>query len=66
MILTDDNFATIAKAIHEAKRDWDSGNEISYLGIWDAARIDKKPVCEIGLKHRIPYGFHGLWRPYRA
>ena len=45
---------------------YDSGNEVSYLGIWDAARIDKKPVCEIGLKHRIPYGFHGLWRPYRA
>ena len=40
---------------------YDSTSDRSYLGIWDATRIDKKPICEIWLPHRIPYGFHGLW-----
>lgn len=45
---------------------YDSLNESSYLAVYDAARIDKKPVCEIGVPHRIPYGFHGLWRHNRV
>ena len=40
---------------------YDSTTDRSYLGIWDAAHIDKKTICEIWLPHRIPYGFHGLW-----
>lgn len=44
---------------------YDSQNDSSYLAIYDAARIDKKPMCEIVLPHRIPYGFHGLWKPHR-
>jgi carotenoid cleavage dioxygenase-like enzyme len=45
---------------------YDSANNRSYLAIYDAARIDKKPVCEIRLPHRIPYGFHGTWRASRV
>ncbi len=45
---------------------FDSKKNSSYLAIYDAARIDKKPLCEIAVPHRIPYGFHGTWRPSRA
>jgi len=40
---------------------YDSSSERSYLSISDAERLDKKPVAEIALPHRVPYGFHGLW-----
>lgn len=45
---------------------YDSTSDRSYLAVYDAERIDKKPVCEIGVPHRIPYGFHGLWRQSRS
>ena len=45
---------------------YNSREENSYLAIYDAEKADKKPVCEIGVLHRIPYGFHGVWRPQRS
>lgn len=45
---------------------YDSKNAKSYLGIFEADKLDKKPLCEIGLPHRIPYGFHGAWRHSRG
>lgn len=45
---------------------YDSTADRSYLAVYDAARMDKKPLCEIGVPHRIPYGFHGLWRQSRT
>lgn len=40
--------------------------ERSYLAIFDAARPEKRPLCEIWLPHRVPYGFHGTWRQHRS
>lgn len=37
----------------------------SYLAVFEAAKPDKKPLCEIWLPHRVPYGFHGTWRQHR-
>ncbi len=35
----------------------------SDLVILDAQNIDCEPVATVTLPHRIPYGFHGNWRP---
>lgn len=45
---------------------YDSYGKNSYLGIFDAARPDKRALCEVHLPHRIPYGFHGAWRSGRG
>lgn len=45
---------------------YDSTAERSYLAIFDAAKPERKPVCEIWLGHRVPYGFHGTWRQQRT
>ncbi|MFZ5627669.1 MAG: carotenoid oxygenase family protein [Spirochaetota bacterium] len=45
---------------------YDSHTDHSYLGIFDAAKPDKRALCEIHVPHRIPYGFHGTWRPGRS
>lgn len=35
----------------------------SELLILDAQAIDKEPLATVKLPHRIPFGFHGNWRP---
>jgi carotenoid cleavage dioxygenase len=35
----------------------------SDLAVFDAAALDKGPVAMAELGHRVPYGFHGNWRP---
>ena len=45
---------------------YDSHAKNSYLGIFDAAKPDKRALCEVHLPHRIPYGFHGAWRSGRS
>lgn len=45
---------------------YDSHSNHSYLGIFDAAKPDKRALCEVHVPHRIPYGFHGAWRPGRT
>lgn len=44
---------------------YDSNSDHSYLGIFDAAKPDRRAVCEVHVSHRIPYGFHGAWRSGR-
>jgi len=44
---------------------YDSQARNSYLGIFDAARPEKRALCEVHVPHRIPYGFHGVWRSGR-
>ncbi len=45
---------------------FDSTQNRSYLAIFDAQKPDRKPLCEIYLPHRVPYGFHGAWRHNRT
>ncbi len=40
---------------------YDSTADRSYLAIYDAEKSERRPLCEIGVSARIPYGFHGLW-----
>ncbi len=35
----------------------------SDLLVLDACNVDAKPLATVKLPHRIPYGFHGNWRP---
>jgi carotenoid cleavage dioxygenase-like enzyme len=35
----------------------------SYLAILDSTRIESGPIAKAHLDHRIPLGFHGVWRP---
>ncbi|MCC2679844.1 MAG: putative dioxygenase [Pseudobdellovibrio sp.] len=35
----------------------------SYLAVFDAANISRGPICEIWLRHHLPIGFHGFWKP---
>ena len=35
----------------------------SDLLVFDAGGIDRGPIAEAQLSHRVPYGFHGNWRP---
>lgn len=45
---------------------YDSASRHSYLAIYDAAKPDRRALCEVHVPHRIPYGFHGTWRPGRT
>jgi carotenoid cleavage dioxygenase len=35
----------------------------SDLAVFEAASLDKGPIAVAELGHRVPYGFHGNWRP---
>ncbi|MGH7075631.1 MAG: carotenoid oxygenase family protein [Stellaceae bacterium] len=35
----------------------------SDLAVFDAAALDKGPVAVAELSHRVPFGFHGNWKP---
>ncbi len=35
----------------------------SELLVFDALNIDREPLARVELPHRVPYGFHGNWRP---
>jgi carotenoid cleavage dioxygenase-like enzyme len=34
----------------------------SYLAILDAMHIEAGPIAKAHLDHRVPLGFHGVWR----
>lgn len=38
----------------------------SELWIFDAKTFDPKPIAQVILPDRVPYGFHGTWIPKRA
>ena len=35
----------------------------SDLAVFDAGRWSKGPIAIAELSHRVPFGFHGNWRP---
>ena len=35
----------------------------SDLGVFDAAELERGPIALAELSHRVPFGFHGNWRP---
>jgi carotenoid cleavage dioxygenase len=35
----------------------------SDLAVFDAAGLDQGPIAVAELSHRVPFGFHGNWRP---
>jgi carotenoid cleavage dioxygenase len=42
---------------------YDGNIDKSKLVIIDTLNFDKKPVCEIILPQRVPFGAHGNWMP---
>ncbi len=42
---------------------YDEARNRSCLAIFDARRLERGPMCRALLDHRVPMGFHGLWRP---
>ena len=41
---------------------FDEDRNASYLAIFDAEDIERGPIAQAHLDHRVPVGFHGLWR----
>jgi carotenoid cleavage dioxygenase len=41
---------------------FDEGRNASHLAIFDAEDIERGPIARAHLDHRVPVGFHGLWR----
>ena len=35
----------------------------SDLAVFDAATLEQGPIAAAELSHRVPFGFHGNWRP---
>lgn len=35
----------------------------SDLAVFDAAAVERGPIAVAELSHRVPFGFHGNWRP---
>jgi carotenoid cleavage dioxygenase len=42
---------------------FDEERNASHLAIFDAERIEAGPIARAHLDHRVPVGFHALWRP---
>jgi len=42
---------------------YDAERQASSLVVLDAAAVAEGPIATARLDHRIPYGFHGSWRP---
>jgi carotenoid cleavage dioxygenase-like enzyme len=42
---------------------FDELRNASYLAILDAMHIEEGPIAKAHLDHRVPLGFHGVWRP---
>jgi carotenoid cleavage dioxygenase len=45
---------------------FDEPRNASHLAIFNAQSLEKGPVARAMLDHRVPLGFHGLWRPNPA
>ena len=58
-----------AKDLENPEKGWiltvvyDGKTDQSEVWIFDADRLDKKPVCRLGLPEVIPLSFHGTWHP---
>ena len=42
---------------------YDANRQASHLVILDAENVQDGPLATAYLDHRVPYGFHGNWRP---
>ena len=42
---------------------YDATTDTSHLLILDAENIEQGPIGKAMLEHRVPFGFHGNWRP---
>lgn len=42
---------------------WREAEQRSDLLVFDATRIENGPVAIVHLPYRVPFGFHGAWRP---
>jgi carotenoid cleavage dioxygenase-like enzyme len=42
---------------------FDEDRNTSHLAIFDAEDLESGPIARAHLDHRVPVGFHGLWRP---
>ncbi len=42
---------------------YDADRDKSHLMILDARNIEAGPLAKARLEHRVPFGFHGNWRP---
>jgi carotenoid cleavage dioxygenase-like enzyme len=41
---------------------FDERRNASYLAILDAMHIEGGPIAKVHVDHRVPIGFHGVWR----
>ena len=41
---------------------YDETRDASYLAIFDTHELERGPIARAHLDHRVPVGFHGLWR----
>jgi len=41
---------------------FDEARGASHLAIFDAERIERGPIARAHLKHRVPIGFHAIWK----
>ena len=42
---------------------WRGAERRSDLIVLDADALADGPVATVALSHRVPFGFHGTWRP---
>ena len=42
---------------------YDEGRMASHLVILDAQNLNSGPLATAYLDHRVPFGFHGNWKP---
>jgi carotenoid cleavage dioxygenase-like enzyme len=42
---------------------FDEERSASHLAILDASEVERGPIARAHLDHRVPVGFHAIWRP---
>ncbi len=42
---------------------YDERSDRGHLAVFDASGPERGPIATVQLAHRIPAGFHGIWRP---
>jgi carotenoid cleavage dioxygenase-like enzyme len=41
---------------------YDGNTDSSEVWVFDSDRLDKEPICRLGLPGVIPHSFHGTWK----
>ena len=42
---------------------FDASASRSYVGVFDASMLERGPIARVWMPRRVPFGFHGTWRP---